>query len=73
MKFRELFDRDRTFLVNKPMVMNGIEYGYGEEFPKTAVTTRRLRQLYDAHWLQLAPPSNAEKPILTLKKRSAPQ
>lgn len=44
---REPFDRDRDFVVLRPLTLHGDDIAPGKPFPKERVTTRRLRQLYD--------------------------
>lgn len=45
------FERGRDFTVAKPLTCKGREFAIGDPFDKTLVTTRRLRQLYDARLL----------------------
>ena len=51
----EQFDRDRNFLVTRSVVVSGKKFGPGDQFDKTLVTTRRLRQLYEHRFLKMGP------------------
>lgn len=57
---REQFDGDREFFVlNKPIRYNGKDYPPGQPFPKTLCTTRKLRLLYEQHWIGMTAATNA--------------
>lgn len=49
--FRSDFDPDQAFIVRKPLRLAGVDLAPGAEFPKDAVPTRRLRQLFDSRLL----------------------
>lgn len=51
---REEFDREREFVVLKPLTLFGKNLTRGQPFDKTQVTTRRLRQLFDQYMVGLA-------------------
>lgn len=55
-KFREEFDRDRMYTVNKFFVFNGKQQPVNSIFEKEQATTRRLRQLYEGRYLNMAAP-----------------
>ncbi len=46
-RFREAFSEDQTFIIMRPMRLGGVDLAVGSTFDKTAVSTRRLRQLFD--------------------------
>jgi hypothetical protein len=48
------FDRERTFVVRRPLRCAGRDYKAGEIFDKTRVSTRTLRQLFDCRRLGMA-------------------
>ncbi len=54
-KFREPFDRDRNYVLNKSFKFNGKSLVVGSVFDKTTTTTRRLRQLYESRYLNMSP------------------
>ncbi|HEY5412055.1 MAG TPA: hypothetical protein VIJ94_15140 [Caulobacteraceae bacterium] len=47
-QFRADFDPEASFVVRQAMRLSGSELAPGSDFPKAAVTTRRLRQLFDS-------------------------
>jgi hypothetical protein len=52
------FDRGRGFVATKPFRFDGRDYVPGDFFDPTGIiTTRRLRQMYDARMIDVAPPS----------------
>jgi hypothetical protein len=53
MRLREPFSRDRSFIVVKPMKLNGSSLPISSPFDKTAVNTRKLRQLYDQRYITM--------------------
>ena len=57
---RERFDPERDFTVFKPMMVNGNILVRGSTFDKTLVATRRLRQLYDQHYVVFAEQSKTQ-------------
>lgn len=57
----EQFNPAAQFIVRKPMTLGGITLSLGDPFPKEAVATRRLRQLYSGRWVaQLRPAAPVE-------------
>ncbi len=53
--FREKFDRDRDFVMSRSLPVSGRSFDSGESFDKTLVTTRRLRQMFDARLIHFDP------------------
>ncbi len=49
-------------MVTKSLLAAGRDYNPGDRFDKTSVTTRRLRQLFDAKYLHQQPPRPPEPP-----------
>lgn len=52
--YREPFDRDRNFVMSRPLPVAGQSFGPGDPFDKTLVNTRRLRQMYEQRLIQFA-------------------
>ena|ERR1043166_3409528 len=48
---RGKFNHEREFVVFKPFLLNGRNYARGEPFDKASVDLRRLRQLFDVHYI----------------------
>ena len=74
---REKFDRERSFFVVKPsMTFDGKSFVHGDDFDKSLVGDRRLRQLYDTRFLGMRPVGtnldDKPKPII-LEKLSLKQ
>lgn len=63
MRDREEFDADREYVTAKAMRVAGTDYTVGQEFPKHVVDDRRLRQLYDQHYISMGAP--AEPPYVS--------
>jgi len=53
---RDTFDRDMDFVATKAFKLSGAPFIPGQNFDKTLVTTRRLRQLYDGRYLRMVEP-----------------
>ncbi len=49
------FNRNNDFVVGKRLLVSSRLFETGQPFDKTLVSTRRLRQLYDAKYLQMLP------------------
>jgi hypothetical protein len=56
-RMRAPFDRGNDFFAVRSFKLNGCEIAPGSLFDKTLVTTRRLRQMYDARMLTQKPVS----------------
>lgn len=48
------FDRDHDFVTRRPITIEGQPFVPGEHFEKNLVSTRRLRQLFDAGVIRVA-------------------
>lgn len=72
---REKFDPQRSFFVSRHggCKVNGEMLPWGSNFDKTAVNTRRLRQLYDTRTISHKPLEAAEPLPLNLEKMSEKQ
>lgn len=57
-RYREEFDRNRSFMVVKMFPYEGKQQLPGAQFDTGAVNTRRLRQLYDARYIRMAGPAD---------------
>lgn len=49
------FDPAGPFVARKPLTLSGVSYAPGESVPASAATPRRMRQLFDARWVEHAP------------------
>ena len=54
--FRLPFDRDQEFVASRPLRVSGKEFGPGDSFDTTLVTTRRLHQMYERRWVHYSNP-----------------
>lgn len=68
---RILFDRDLDFVAAKTFTFAGKEFRPGDQFDKSEVNTRRLRQMYDQRFLGVSeaptsppPPPPTRNPAL---------
>lgn len=59
----EEFDRDRDFVVMRPLLAQGTQFQPGDLFDNSAVTTRRLRQLWEQRFLRMLPPEERKQPL----------
>lgn len=58
----EEFDRDRGFAARVPIRVSGRQFQPGDQFDKSLVTTRRLRQLFDNRNLVMLSHEEVEPP-----------
>lgn len=72
---REPFNPERSFVLTRPLTINGKAFALHEPFDKTLVTARRLRQMYDSRRLAISPeaPVKKEPPGINLDKMSDEQ
>lgn len=55
---RQRFDRELTFVVNKPITLSGKTTAPGTIFDKSLVTGRKLQQLFEQRYLRFADVAN---------------
>ncbi len=72
MRPREKFDPDRDYLANKIFSVQKTDYVHGDLFNKSSVNVRRLRQMYEARFLTMAPPKPANATPLAPVKPTMP-
>lgn len=60
-KKRKQFNPSGPFTVRGGMLMSGVHYPHGADFPMDGITPRRLRQLWDLRRIEMAPRSIFEE------------
>lgn len=78
-KKRKQFNSSGPFVVRGKMLMSGVNYPHGAEFPMDGITPRRLRQLWDLRRIEMAPRSIFEelmegvKEMADAREQAAPE
>lgn len=56
---RPPFDREQDFITTRAFLVGGRQFSPGEQFDKSLVVERRLRQMYDTRQLRQVVPAKA--------------
>ena len=68
---RPPFDLKATFKVRKPFVLDGVAFGYEAIVDVSGIEPRRVRQMFDAHMIDIAEPG-APPPAPAERKQAPP-